>query len=637
MTLDDLPFDLPDSLPSNDVPRGTSHVPRCYKRTGPGKRPKIATFDFETIGLGGKVVFATWMRECDEAPHAIKSGNIAQELFWIMCENHDYEWFAHNAQYDLRYLIEHLKHDMDRLHIYLRTDSDVFMVVLDLPEHGPKARLVIKDSYALFPAKLEEFAQAMCPDYPKLTIEWEKEQFDAQNKTHVAYALRDAEALLKSIIRYDQLIFETFDVHIKATAASTALAGWQRSLTKAETYSPPHKKYDDFIRSAYYGGLVFLTTTNKVSNSKTYDINSSYPYQLMTHEFPIGNPIQTDKFHADHPGIYTVTIRTPDDLRIPILPKRDSKGIMWLSGTFETTVTSVDLAFALAHGYRLLGVHDGLFWTETCRPFRSFIELCRKVRHSAGKDTPLDIVAKRNQNSFYGKLGTKRIRRKIYSDLPPDQIEGCEQWGDFLIRDEYDEDMLALPQWAAFVTAYARIHLLTLVHDAGIENVLYGDTDSLTVLVHCDLPTGTDYGALKLEKEWTGFRPRAPKVYAGIKQSGEIAGAIKGVPRKQWLASGALDMVYEGRSDVIHYQTLPSFMNVLGNRPSDLHEAKRSISELSRSRSWQVRPDGSVWPRNWQEIEARRQDAPLRQRGGAPEVDLDRLAGAMPLFDRNVA
>lgn len=590
---------------------------RAYQRVGPGKRARIATFDFETDGLGGPPLAATFMMEGHSGAHWLEGADCAQELFLIMCENNEYEWFAHNAQYDLRYLIELLKHDMDNLQIYLRTDTDVFMIVLKLPEYGEDKTLVIKDSFALYPESLKAFSNQFCPEMPKLELDLENVRFDPKNKQHRDYALRDAEALLLSIIRFDDLIFKTFDVHIKATAASTAVAAWQRTLKKGEYYARP-SGYDDFIRSAYYGGLVFITDTNPVENANTYDLNSSYPYNLMVNDFPIGNPIRTSYFRPSFPGVYAVTVKAPDGVIVPILPKRDDKGIVWPSGIFDTTCTSVDLQFALDHGYRLLSVNEGLFWEKTCSPFRAFVEKCRSIRF-AHKGTALEKVAKLMQNSLYGKFGTKKIRKKIYASLPEDEQLGCEVWGDFFIRDELDETMLSLPQWAAFCTAYARRLLLSHVYEHGPINAVYGDTDSITFRSNCKPETGPDYGQLKLEKTWTIFRARAPKVYAGIRQdTGEIAGAIKGIPRKKWESSGALNMVYSGSGGVINYQTLPKFIRILKGEKGNLYDASRSISHLSKSRSWKLQGDGTVRPRSWAEIE---KATPVRQRDSAPAFD----------------
>jgi hypothetical protein len=578
---------------------------QAYVRSGQGKRPLMAAFDTETLGLGGRILAGSWMLEGQQSANYVSGPNTVQDLFYTMCENHQYTWFAHNAQYDLRYFLDCLKMDMDRLHIYMRTDADIFMIVVDLPEYGENAQLVIKDSLALFPQSLAKFTESFCPELPKLKLDFDHIQFDPKNEDHIAYAKRDVEALLKALIRFDDLLFETFDVHAKATTASTALAAWQRSLDKQANFRPPHNKHDGFIRDAYYGGLVFLTDTRKINNAQTYDVNSSYPYQMMTHPVPIGNPERTKFFDRRYLGIYRVIVRAPDDIIVPILPVRDRKGIVWPSGQFETTVTSIDLEFALDHGYRLLAVLEGICWEKSDVLFKPFVEKCRHLRQQY-KGQPLEIVAKLMQNSLYGKFGSKKERRKIYASLPDDDETGFEAWGDFFIRDEIDDEMLAMPQWAAFVTAYARRHLLHAIYEVGPANVLYGDTDSLTVRQgYAPANVGNDYGQFKHEKQWGVFKARAPKVYAGdilTDQGIKRIGAIKGIPRKRWHDSGALDIILAGENGTVTYTTLPNLLDVMKGNPGEAYQAKRSISIIENSRTWKLLPDGRVRPKKFAEI-----------------------------------
>ena len=585
--------------------------PDYYTRCGPGKRPLFAVFDFETDGLGGPVLAVSYMKEGDAEPGFLSGGSpasLVQRIFDIMAENWQFTWFAHNAQYEFRYFIDGLIEHKEHVSFFCRTDSDVFMITIRLPDYGEKAVLVMRDSMVLWDRSLREFADTFCPELPKLEIDWERETFDAKKPEHVSYAKRDSEALLLSLVRFNDLVRERFDVNLRSTVASTGIAAWQRTLDADERYFNP-KDHEDYIRSAYYGGLVFLTDTNLWQGAKTYDLNSSYPYQMLEHAMPIGACVRTNLFSARHLGIYSVTVRAPSDLIVPCLPKRDGRGIVWPAGIFETTVTSVELKFAVTHGYRVLQIHDGRVWQETCKPFEQFISACRDIR-LANPDTALDQVAKRIQNATYGKYGSKRTRRKIYASLTEEESIGAEMWGDFFIKEELANDMQCLPQWAIFITAYARLHLLQQIYMVGATNVLYGDTDSITLKPGYIIPCSKEYGGWKLDKDWIDFRARAPKVYAGhlAGKDGTVAlkGAVKGIPRKQWERSGIFQRVLNGdRTSVVEYRTLNKFVQCLKDRYNGEHEASRSLSSLVNSRSWKQLPDGSVRPRTWQEIEER--------------------------------
>ncbi len=572
--------------------------PRCYRRSEHGQRPRLAAWDVETEGLGGRVLAASYMTEDMPEPIFLSSGDFIQELFYIMCENHQYTWFAHNAQYDFRYLIDRLETRMSDLAIYLRSDNDVFMLTLNLPEHGEKAQLVLRDSLALFPTSLRQFGSVFAPELPKADIDVAR--FDPANPAHIEYCKRDSLLLLLCLTRLYDLVENHFDIVPASTTASTALRAWQRTLGKTERYYDA-LKHEPFIRASYYGGLVFLTDTNIHENATTYDVNSSYPYQMETYEFPNGNPINTRYLQAGKLGIYRVTVGAPEGVIVPILPVRHANSIRWCGGQFETTVTSIDLEFALQNGYRLYQVHEGLFWNETVSPFRQLISKCKELRF-AHKGTPLETVAKLMQNSLYGKFGARRQRRKILAHYTDEETFAGEMWGDYLMMREEDDDMMALPQWATFITAYARRHLLRAVYSIGTEHVLYGDTDSVTVKSgHSMAPEliGPAYGQWKVDKNWKTYRARAPKVYAGHLESGKLAGAIKGIPKSKWQQSGMLEAVFAGERASLQYATLDSFVIYLKGIRKPGYETKRSLSDIANSKSWRVLPDGRVRPRDY--------------------------------------
>lgn len=567
-----------------------------YQRGSPGKAFKIAVWDLETKGLGGMVNFATWQTEDMTSAQIIEGTerHIMSTLWQIMCDNTDYIWFAHYAQYDMRYLVEYMEAYHDDMEIFLRTDNDCYMITVTLDE---KKTLTIRDSYSLVMEPLRAFTQAMCPELPKLSIDFEREDFDPTNEFHRAYAIRDAESLMLALRRFDDLLFQSFGIHARCTAGSSAVAAWERTLAKGEYYTNP-VHVEAFVRQAYYGGIVFMTTTNEQRDVNTYDINSSYPYQMLTHDYPIGSPIRTIRYEQGKPGIYNVIVKTPENLIVPILPVRGKNGIQWGTGTFETTVTNAEIDFAIQHGYEILTIKEGIVWDETARPFKTFIEKCRDIRF-ANKRNALDLIAKRLQNSFYGKHAAKRIRRKVYATLPENEIFGCDMWGSFYVRDEVADDMMCLPQWSVFTTAYARLHLLKEVYAIGPENVIYGDTDSITVKQgFAPSNVGREYGAWKLEKEWSRFKAGAPKVYAGVLHNGVIKGAAKGLPRKTWERSGIMEAILTGDRNVsVQYQTLPSFMVGLRDGFGEATLASRKVSDLANSISWMEQSNGDVRPR----------------------------------------
>ncbi len=553
----------------------------------------FCTFDTETDGLGGKLLCTTY------------SSILGTDI--LLGENSIVDWFdnvflnlplpaihyAHFAQYDWRYLIpEILGRKFDKVEFNLRTGTDIYQIKIKIG----KKWYVMRDSYAIYPAGLSDFSKQFSPELQKLTLDFEKTTFDINNPEHIEYAKRDAEALRHSLINYNSAIQKLFNVSIGHTVAGTAVKAWQKTLPDETIihYSTDGER-ENFIRGAYYGGIVFLTTNEQLENCRTFDINSSYPDVMQKYPMPIGSPSRTNKYEPNAPAIYQVDIETPDNLIIPILPCRNKRGHMqWRSGRFITSITNFELEFALKHGYILHKIIDGLIWDNTINPFYDFVEICKSIR-KAHKDTSYEKVAKLMQNSCYGKFGAKREKNSIVlgsENLKDDakaQILSID-FDDVFVVSEYSEEMPCKPEWAVFITAYARLRLISTAYAVGPENVVYGDTDSLIVKADADISKidiGAEYGQFKLEKTWLKFRAIAPKTYAGMLENGKWSGAGKGLNKKK-MSQAKYKELYEQGETVVEYQTLPSLVVALKTEIAPAKMASRRSSEIKNSANYDL-------------------------------------------------
>lgn len=554
----------------------------------------VAAFDVETRGLGGELlsiqhgVYGRIEFDCSDN----KVDNFYKRLFmnpWPVV------WFAHNAQYDWRYLMDYLlDHQLD-FEISMRTDNDIYEI--QIKKNGQK--YVMRDSFALWGFSLEKLANSFCPEIPKMKIDIEN--FDVRNKEHVEYAKRDIQILLTGLPRLNTMLKEHFDVKPNATVAGTSLKGWQRTLSETATYNC--SKFDEqelFVRQAYYGGLVFLTDTNLHYDCESYDINSSYPAVMCKYGVPYGRVVTSSDYMDDRPGIYHCVVKAPENLRVPIIPARDGRGSMrWYRGTFETVCTNRELVFAANNGYEVLEIVEGVVYEEIVFPFNNYIEKCKAIRKQF-KSLPEEQVAKLMQNSLYGKFGSRRERRRVFAAQNSTEEElldalPIDEDGKWYTKIEIDDGMRTLPQWAVFITAHARLRLLQAIYSVGVENVLYGDTDSITVKrgFADRIEIGSEYGQFKLEKTWKEFRAVAPKVYAGILSSGERIGAAKGLPRKN-LNEGHWKELLEDGSTSAQALSLNSLRVSLKNGVKPAEILLRKSSTLANSINYEVLTDGKT-------------------------------------------
>lgn len=568
-------------------------VPRPFSNKGFYEDDCIAlSWDTETNGLGGELLFiSACSMDCDDLTY---SGADMVHRFITMASHYPkpFVWYAHNAQYDWRYLLDYIRENAIPCDISMRTDTDIYQIKLFIDG----SQIIFRDSLAVFPGTLRQFAETFTPELPKGDIDFEAgEIFDPANPDHVAYAIRDAQILRKGIPRFNGMLSRHFGITLAHTTAGTAMKAWQASLPDGRYYDASvYGEDEEFIRSGYYGGLVFLTRTDEIKNAVTFDINSSYPYQMETHGVPYGQRMSTRQWRGDYLGIFKVKVRTPPGLIIPILPHRDDKGYMrWHQGTFVTTVTNLELKFAESHGYEILECYEGFAWEETVFPFGDFIGKCKAIRF-AYPGMSEEAIAKLMQNSLYGKYGSRRERQSVFCIEGDDEVSTIgaipiDDAGYWWSRTEFSEDLRCIPEWAVFITANARMHLLRTVYSVGPENCLYGDTDSLTVLPGNDhhFDTGLKYGQWKKEKVWKRFRAIAPKVYAGELDDGRLKGAAKGLPRKK-MGEPQWNELLQGNRITVDYQTLPSLRVAMARGVEPAHDISRISTDINNAGNWEL-------------------------------------------------
>ena len=555
----------------------------------------VAAGDVETDGLGGKLLMVQWgfMGQVFYS----SSETMVQEFFDFASQlPQPVIWYFHFGQYDWRYFLDYFIDNEIEIDIGMRSDVDIYQI--KFKGVGGKW-CIMRDSYALWPSPLEKLADAFCPEIPKMKIDIEN--FNPHDPEHIKYAKRDIEILLTGMPRLFDMMYQHFGINAGATTAGTALKAWQKSLGKDEIYDcSTWNSQEAFIRQAYYGGLVFLTSTEMVNNAETYDINSSYPDSMERYGVPFGRAIATTDFQNGKMGIYRCRVKAPDDLIVPIIPARNEKGGMrWYKGEFDTVCTSVELIFAAKHGYEILEVYEGIFFEETIFPFSDFIWHCKMIR-SEFKGLSQEALAKLMQNSLYGKYGARRERTRMMSAYSMDEGDFIDSTpyddaGNWYLTKEFDDEMNCQPAWAVFITAHSRIKLLNTVYKIGAENVLYGDTDSITVregFGHL-VDQGLEYGQWKKEKVWRKFRAIAPKVYAGILEDGTFTGAAKGLPRKGITDKNWNELLEDGESQATTL-SLPSLRVAMKKGVSAATELTRVSSSLNNSSNYIAMQGGAV-------------------------------------------
>ena len=233
----------------------------------------------------------------------------------------------------------------------------------------------------------------------------------------------------------------------------------------------------NFVHKAYLGGLSGANPkyAGKVIEYVGYvDINSDYPTQMVTRDFPIGIPTYGDDGSKESLKIIDLKIvNTTNPNGIPFLYdlKKVKSGKHYPKNLKWKDYRLTDYEFNLFKKY-----YQGEYDSEVVLSFNKisgkklfgdFIDYFYKLK-SKKKSYAETIYAKLMLNSLYGKFGQDITREsKLYLN---------NEWKTF---ETIEETKFYLPI-AVFITSYARGYLIEMI-DNKFKNIVNYDTDSALI------------------------------------------------------------------------------------------------------------------------------------------------------------
>ena len=590
-----------------------------YRYVDKKKLLPIATFDIETTLIGKGDL--TFLDSCvyyggnsdDEwyYHHFTQASDLAAYFF----EHPGFRYYAHNgAGFDFSFLLEEIiiqtrkrGYELDPI-----KQGESRLIGLIVREKS-KTILELRDSFALIPLSLKE-ATAIYATTQKEGIGLEDGvTYNPDKPAHRAYLHSDVRGLFEVLQTFEKLVFDLFGTPISYSAGGTAISAWRANIPDGHAYYRLNERAENFARQGYYGGYVYPGKDIAIhEDAVTLDYNGAYAGQ-MRKGVPCGACWFTREFVPDRPGIYMVVATVPTDIRHTCIPCKDKHFLRWPTGTFTTTVTSLEIAFAEKHGCRF-EILEGIVWEKLEYPFNEFLEKCERFELVDGGRNK--ATAKQMRNSLYGKFGTRSVVEQCHIALDNNIPWGTEenQLHVRLVFDPKSEYPLPylyntveentsdyiMPHWAAWITASQRITLIETMYK--IDNVYYGDTDSIV----CDradfhgaeergiLIMGATYGTLKLEKEWDTFTSKGPKNYGGKLKSGTFHGKTKGIPRR--LLQEEYFYTYDpfDPPEVEFTSVRSAYMTLLHPEQPLSQKRKRKLSSLVNSTGWKLQGEKIV-------------------------------------------
>lgn len=512
--------------------------------------------------------------------------------------------YCFNLDFDLAKLVA------ENNRLYQREGRELFRIdygkslIITNRFHTAKIKdtnITFRDLYPLVNTSLDR----ACKDFELTT---KKLELDTKDKERYFKTVSPHSPELQEYLKHD--VLATFELYQKLlalsgleeeqfqkspTLASLAMRIFRHTSPKSYEkikVSMLRKREEEFVRSAYSGGRVEIFRNELNGKGYHYDINSLYPHVMEINRFPVGegrllpddlpaekkmeifNQLRTTRCYPLN-YILHAKVRVPKQHVAPLPHRRN--GLIFPTGTFTGHFCSPEVEFALEHcGVEVLEVYNLMLFFKEDYLFTEFISKMKEIKLTAqgAKRT----FAKLIQNSLYGKFGMGRMREQYELHTPEREEKLRARKVELSVTNSFNGSRLISyfklafadyirPQYAAFITSYARVELLRKMLDVPPEHLYYCDTDSIVSAVPFK-PEEIDakaYGKWKLEREVSRAIFILPKLYAEIDlRTSEDICKSKGIVKDYQEKVTFMDYIdyyksmVDGRDHILYGYTLPA-------------------------------------------------------------------------------
>jgi len=480
----------------------------------------MITWDLETKGLGGDIVIGGVY----DGTRYLEFRTIDEFIYYLKAFFPSGTLYAHNGgKYDNRYLLEYFRgNDYKVSRIFYINNGLIFTVEL-----GSK-KFKFRDSFHLLPRSLKNLCESF-------NVEHKKQDFDMkvwlksgcpETVELRSYLKDDCKGLYEVLEKFNTEFGVTPKLTIASTAFSTLLKTKYKNIELRKLLKNfMTKDQEDFVRESYKGGRVEVFQ-RYAENVNSYDVNSLYPFVMHNFNYPFGRLFDQNGKNFDTMikkgklGVAECLIEAPD-IDIPYLALRYDNKLVFPTGQWKDTITSLEIIEARKRGYKIK-ILKGIIWDKKGRVFKNYVDEYYEMK-STSKGAKKEC-AKLFLNSSYGKFGQRRTNKAIKTEQEMINrgysVNSASFDGGYLFS--FDEtsyrNRAVNPICATFVTAYAR-HVLY----EGMETVLklggdvyYCDTDSIKTNI--ELPDNmihsTDLGKWDFEGKYLESVFISPKLYS---------------------------------------------------------------------------------------------------------------------------
>lgn len=495
--------------------------------------------DFETTDYKfyqSKGYTKVWLYAiCNENAEIVDYGDSIEKFIQFIRTLYGKTIYFHNLKFDGQFILDYiLKNGFSYYEDLKEVNKGFTTLIGDMGEFysidikiAKNKTIHIADSLKLLPFKVSKIAKDFGLPILKGKIDYGDYTI---NEESLSYVFNDVKIVAMALSKIKS------EGMNKLTTASCAYS--QFTSMKSETFllSAFPTLSNEFLeewRNAYRGGRSQVNPIYKekiVHNVKRFDINSMYPHIMRNMQLPYGEPIPCEEPNTYDFELYKIEVEfSLKQDHLPSLLKKS--GLFIHEDSYYIESDGIEILWISSIDFMLLKRNYDITFLkfEKIYGFRTsslmFFDYIDKwySRKLIDKGAP-KIVDKLMLNSLYGKFGSNH---KGHHKIPIiDEVTFAVKYINSM---EEDKKHYYLPV-AIAVTSYAHLLLDNAIHETGILNFVYCDTDSVHTLG--TLPdnwiNNSELGKFKLEGIETKAKYLRQKCYV-FKQNEEISITCSGM------------------------------------------------------------------------------------------------------------
>lgn len=381
-------------------------------------------------------------------------------------------------------------------------------------------------------------------------------KFDPNNITEqdIQYCVRDCEIVVKLLENWFQAI-QSLGINeslerLTLTASSCAFRVFKAKNNilndegkEINPWNLDSKEMNKEFRNHYFGGRTEVFDFNLAEHVSYWDINSLYPFVMITTKIPKPPYVKTNRFDSDSVFAY-IAIVDESNSQIPLIPERMEQGKVIFSAKKKEC-----LLFTEEYEYlRSQNVSIELLGCWECSgfdyPFK-YIEDLYKLRKEFEKENKKGFAGamKVIMNSTYGRFAL--ITEKDETKLETFKAENAKEYTDLIgnnvgvIKNNVEVITDLNVVIASKITAMARLLITSKAREILKQGkrIYYMDTDSIVADSDCMVSDNKTLGAFKSEFDYIYFQAISAKDYIGLNDKHEFVFKTKGVKLanpKEW-------------------------------------------------------------------------------------------------------